>query len=329
MTDFVPPFTSPFTPSNTASDVVEGLDLSSKTAVITGGTLGIGYETAKALASKGARVIITSRNEAIGTQSALRLVEETGNEKIEFLKIDLSSFASIRAFASEINNRELAVDILVNNAGIFFVPYGHTEDGFERHFGVNHIGHFLLTGLLIPALKRASDSGSKVRVVAVSSVAHFFAQDLEDYNFENNEYDKQVAYGKSKLANILFTVALNKRLQEANMGSSFALHPGVVYTPGVTGNPGALIELGYGDDKGGLNEEAFISAEQGAATVTFAAVHPVLDGLGGLYLEEVGIVGPASDLSSWRGYADYAVDPIRAEALWEKSEELVKETFTF
>nr|XP_002124144.1 retinol dehydrogenase 14-like [Ciona intestinalis] len=201
--------------------------MTGKTVVITGANTGIGLETAIDLVKREARVILGCRNMEKAEEAKQRIFKEAGgkDDTVVIKQLDLSSLASVRAFAKDINDNESKIDVLLNNAGIMLVPKGKTEDGFELHYGVNHLGHFLLTNLLLDLIKRSAPS----RIVTVSSEAHRLGTpkiDFKDMNFDNN-YDESVAYGRSKLMNILFTKELSKRLEGTNVTAN-CLHPGVI-----------------------------------------------------------------------------------------------------
>ena len=200
--------------------------LHGKTVIITGGNSGIGKETAVDLAKRGAKVIIGCRNLKRADVALEEIRQESGNTDVHLKEIDLSSLSSVNKFAKEIIANEERLDILINNAGIAFVEQNKTEDGFEMHFGVNHLGHFLLTNLLLDLIKKSTPS----RIITVSSRAYHVVKGInfDDINLKK-EYSSVSAYGHSKLANILFAYELNKRLQGSGV-STFSLHPGIVVT---------------------------------------------------------------------------------------------------
>ena len=200
--------------------------LDGKTVIITGGNTGIGKETAIDLASRGAKVIIGCRSRERGEKALIDIKKESRSENVYLKMIDLSSFKSVRNFANDILDSEDRLDILINNAGIFMVPFGETEDGFERHFQVNHLGHFLLTQMLIDLLKKSAPS----RIINVSAKAHMWASISDFDNLGNEElYRSHVAYGLTKIANIAYTKELHRRYAASNV-TSYSLHPGVVET---------------------------------------------------------------------------------------------------
>ena len=200
--------------------------LEGKTVIITGGNTGIGKETAIDLAKRNARVILACRSQEKGKKAEMDVRRESGSSNVHFHQLDLSSLASIKKFAKEILSEESRIDILINNAGVMYCAFGKTEDGFETQFGVNHLGHFLLTNLLLDKIKQAPEG----RIITVSSIGHTFASkfDLDTINSEAH-YSPYDAYHKSKLANVLFTKALAKRLTGTNVTAN-SLHPGAVAT---------------------------------------------------------------------------------------------------
>ena len=200
--------------------------LDGKTVIITGGNTGIGKETAIDLAKRNARVILACRSQEKGKKAEMDVRRESGSSNVHFHQLDLASFASIKKFAKEILSEESRMDILINNAGVMYCAFGKTEDGFETQFGVNHLGHFLLTNLLLDKIKQAPEG----RIITVSSIGHTLASkfDLDTINSEAH-YSPYDAYYKSKLANVLFTKALAKRLTGTNVTAN-SLHPGAVAT---------------------------------------------------------------------------------------------------
>ena len=198
--------------------------LDGKTVIITGANTGIGKETAVDLARRGARVILACRSAEKGEEAVVEVRARSGNDKVVFRRLDLASLESVRQFASEILEEEPTIDILINNAGVMACPYSKTEDGFEMQFGVNHLAHFLLTNLLLDRLKKAPTA----RIVTVSSIAYRLVRriNFDDLNSEKS-YSPLVAYGQSKLANILFTRSLAKRLAGTSVIAN-CLHPGVI-----------------------------------------------------------------------------------------------------
>lgn len=311
----------------TTDEVLEGIRLDGKLALVTGGSGGLGAETARALASKGAHVVITARDLAKGEQAAEAIRASAGHDRVEVEALELDSFESIRAFADRFLARHDALQILVNNAGVMACPYAQTKDGFELQFGTNHLGHFLLTGLIAPALLR----GAPARVVSVSSRGHHQSPVVfDDIDFERREYDKWLAYGQSKTANVLFAVELERRLGERGVHAN-AIHPGVIMTDLSRHMKRDDFELLQNRAKqagnpGGLKMK---SVEAGAATSVYAATAPELEGRGGLYLEDCHVAEVNDAENAAEGVRTYARDAEAAKRLWTLSEERVGQVFSF
>jgi NAD(P)-dependent dehydrogenase (short-subunit alcohol dehydrogenase family) len=199
-------------------------DQTGRTAIVTGANSGIGFETARALAAKGARVVLACRDEAKGIAACERIMEEGGSARVAMMPLDLSALPSVRAFVAEFEARYERLDLLINNAGVMMpARRSRTADGYERQFGTNHLGHFALTGLLLPHL--SSTAGS--RVVTVSSLAHRLGTiDFDDLQQERRPYGRMASYAQSKLANLLFTFELQRRLAAGAATQALAAHPG-------------------------------------------------------------------------------------------------------
>jgi NAD(P)-dependent dehydrogenase (short-subunit alcohol dehydrogenase family) len=304
----------------TTDEVLEGIDLGGRLALVTGGTSGLGAETARALASKGAHVVLTARDLPKGEGVAKAIRESTGNEAVEVETLELDSLASIRAFTERFLAEHEALHLLVNNAGVMACPESKTRDGFELQFGTNHLGHFLLTGLLVPALLR----GAPARVVALSSRGHQQSPvRFDDLGFEKEPYDKWTAYGQSKTANVLFAVELERRVGGRGV-HALAVHPGVIMTE--------LSRHMRQEDYEHIRQRSggqlkLKPVEAGAATSVYAATAPELEGRGGLYLEDCHVAEVNDDPEAREGVRSYAVDPEAAKRLWTISEELVGERF--
>lgn len=272
--------------------------LNDKTVVITGANTGIGKETALDLAKRGARVIMACRDMEKAQTALKEVIEGSGNQNVIVMKLDLSDTKSIREFAETINKEEAKLNILINNAGVMVCPYGKTADGFEMQMGVNHIGHFLLTNLLIDLIKRSTPA----RIITVSSMAHTWGTiNLEDINSENN-YDKKKAYSQSKLANILFTRSLAKKLQGTGV-TAYALHPGVVKTDlwrHLNGPQQVVMKLISPFTKNSI---------QGAQTTIYCAVEPSLETESGGYYSDCATAT----------CSNAAMNDETAEKLWELS----------
>jgi NAD(P)-dependent dehydrogenase (short-subunit alcohol dehydrogenase family) len=323
------PINSGFTSSSTTADVIQGIDLHGKTAMVTGGYSGLGRETVRTFLAAGARVIVPARD----LERARRQLSEI--KGVEVLKMDLLSPASVDAFANEFLARNEPLHILVNSAGIMACPFSKDSRGFESQFATNHLGHFQLVVQLWPALLKAQGA----RVVSVASKGHGFSPVVfDDPNFEHRPYHPWAAYGQSKTANILLAVEIDKRGKDKNV-RAFALHPGGIPGTGLEKHvPVEQLQAAGIIDKDGkpiLDPEKDVkTVEQGAATQVWCATSPRLKDLGGVYCENVE-VAPIVDESQemilfsidrsakTRGVRPYAVNPITASRLWELSEKLL------
>ena len=305
------------TESPSALDIVDGIDLSGKTCVITGASSGLGRESARALTTAGAAVTLAARNLEALHETERWIRAEVPDAKTATVQLDLTSLASVRAAAAKIRDAIPAIDILMNNAGVMFTPFGRTADGFEVQLGTNHLGHFELTRLLTDRLAAAEGA----RIVILSSGGHVLGDvDLDDPHWERRDYDKFVAYGSSKTANILHAKEADRRLKESGI-RAYAVHPGTVATSLARymskSDFSQLRKLAVasgaarGEKSDGYLE--FTTPEYGAATQVWAAVSPDLADSGGVYLENCGI----SD-----AVAPYADDPEHAAQLWSLSEKL-------
>ena len=292
-----------FGAETTAAEAAAGLDLSGRTAMITGVSAGLGVETTRVLRAAGARVVGLARD-LTKARTAL-----AGIDGVELVACDLTDLDSVRSAAKEVVSSYDGIDLLINNAGVMAPPLMRTAQGFELQLGTNHLGHFVLTNGVLPLLQPGA------RIVNVSSRGHLRGgMQWDDPHWRETPYDKWLAYGQSKTANVLFTLELEKRLAPQGI-HAYALHPGVIVT-----------ELGrhLSEEDGAaltarISTIAFKTVEQGAATQVWAATSPDLEGRGGLYLEDCHVGGPmAPDGSS--GYAPWAMDPDQAARLWEWSE---------
>ena len=315
--------TSPrsFGAHSTASEVVADLDLSHVGAIVTGASGGLGAETARALAERGARVTLTARDMPKGEAVAEQIRKSTGNAKVDVMSLELMSLDSVRAFAKEFAARHKTLNVLINNAGLMACPLARTADGWESQFATNHIGHFLLAGLLTPLLVASAPS----RVVSVSSRGHRFSPVVfEDIHFERRPYDKWSAYGQAKTANVLFAVELDRRLASRGVRAN-GLHPGGIVTDlGRHLTQEDIKEL-MSRAPGGKME--WKTPEQGAATSVWAATAPELESRGGLYLDDCQIATLRTSPDDPGGYEAYARDAEAAKRLWTVSEQHVGESF--
>jgi NAD(P)-dependent dehydrogenase (short-subunit alcohol dehydrogenase family) len=289
-------------------------DLRGKVIIVTGANSGIGYEAAKEFTRKGAQTILACRSVEKGQAALDQIKQEIPQSLVELMTLDLANLPSVTKFADVFKAKYDRLDILVNNAGIMWVPYGKTEDGFERHFGVNHLGHFALTGLLIDVLLKTPGS----RVVTVSSTGHRSGEmDFDDLMFEGGRgYRRQRVYGRSKLANLLFTYELQRRFEATNADViATAAHPG-----GSNTNLARHIEdIWYFRALRPVLERMMQDADMGALPTLRAAVDPAASGgeyygPGG-FMEQTGypVIVQSSDAS--HNLAD-------ARRLWEISEKL-------
>ncbi len=252
------------------------------------------------------------------------LKEAVPDGDFETGSLDLADLDSVRSAATEIAERYPEIHLLINNAGIMACPPGRTAQGYELQFGTNHLGHFLLSCLLVPALSAAAAETGEARLVSLSSAGHKFADlNFDDPNYNEREYNKWQAYGESKTANVLFTVGLEQRFGESGV-HSLAVHPGVIMTELSRHMSQEDLEMLMA--RGGAEGLKIKTTEQGSATSVWAATSPELEGRGGLYLEDCHI-GEAAAPGDDGGVEAYAVDSAIADRLWSLSEELVGETF--
>ncbi|PKR55738.1 oxidoreductase [Thalassospira marina] len=322
MTTQQAPIGSGFEAASTTDDVIAGLDLTGKVAIVTGGYSGLGIETVRVLLKAGANVIVPTRNRA-KAEAAL-----AGLPDAELMDLDLSDPASIDAFAAAFLAKDLPLHMLINNAAVMASPLMRDGRGNEMQFSTNHLGHFQLTLRLWPALIRANGA----RMVAVSSRGHRYSPvHLDDPNFLHREYDPWQAYGQSKTANALFAMALDKRGEADNI-RAFSLHPGGILATNLSRHMSAeaLQATGYiADDGSPIIDPATgkKTLQQGAATTIWCATNPMLAGKGGVYCEDCDIspLVSADDESLgfyFPGVWPWAVDADQAEKLWALSEEM-------
>ncbi|MGN6170387.1 MAG: SDR family NAD(P)-dependent oxidoreductase [Solirubrobacteraceae bacterium] len=303
---------SGFGAQSTARQALQGIDLTGKVAIVTGGYSGLGRETTRALAGSGAQVVVPARRPAIAEQAL------AGVNGVEVDELDLADLASVRAFVKRFLASGRSVEIVMNNAGIFACPETRIGPGWELQFATNHLGHYALVNLLWPAIAHAG-----TRVVSVSSAGHRRSPiRWDDVMFERG-YDKWKAYGQAKTANALFAVALDALGKKAGV-RAFAVHPGGIRTPlqrHLTTEE--MVEAGWIDEHGQVIVPWFKTPEQGAATQVWAATSPQLQGMGGVYCEDCDIaeVVPADDTAS-SGVREYAINPDQAARLWALSAEL-------
>lgn len=307
---------SGFNATSTTTDVIRGIDLSGKTAIVTGGNTGIGLETVKTLAAAGARVIVPARDLAKATQNL------QGITRAEAAPLDLMDPVSIDTFARQFLDSGSPLHLLINNAGIMWVPLRRDSRGIESQLATNYLAAFQLTARLWPALKKAQQA----RVVNVSSLGHQFAPfNFDDPNFQHRPYATLEGYGQSKTALNLFTLALDERARTYGV-RSYALHPGAINgTELAREAPLELFQqLGYYDAEGKLTPEKAASLKtiaQGAATTVWCATSPMLDGIGGVYCEDADIAPLAAERLVQQGVTADSLDKNDARRLWQWSEQ--------
>jgi NAD(P)-dependent dehydrogenase (short-subunit alcohol dehydrogenase family) len=303
---------TPFTAETTAAEVIAGVNLSGKRAIVTGGSSGIGTETARALASAGAEVTLAVRDIEAGNRVAGNISAATGNTNVLVERLDLSDQMSVSAFVSRCSG---PLDILVNNAGIMATPELRTKEGWELQFATNHLGHFALTTGLHDALQAAGHS----RVVVVSSVGHVNGEVLfDDLDFTQHPYDAWAAYSQSKTANILFAVEAARRWADDGIAVN-ALNPGRIADTNLSRymeTPPATF------DPKGSTGVSVKNIEQGAATSVLLAASPLVDGVTGRYFEDCQEAVPFEP-GVRRGVTQYALDQALAERLWQVSSHMI------
>ena len=308
---------TPFGFSSTAAEVIEGVDLSGRRAVVTGATSGIGRETARALASAGAEVTIPARDPSSGERVAAEIASGTGNREVHAGRLDLAELGSVAAFAESWTG---PLHLLVNNAGVMHLPERQlSPEGVEMQFATNHLGHFALALGLHDALATARSA----RIVSVSSRAHYRSPVVfEDISFRSRPYDPLLAYSQSKTANILFAVEATRRWSGDGITANAVL-------------PGAILDTNLARHMPREQLDALLKSrpyklktiEQGAATSVLVATSPQLEGIGGRTFDdcnESAVIDPATASSPpMAGVATYAIDPKNAARLWRDSLELL------
>ncbi len=315
------PTKSGFHRKSTGTEVLAGIELAGKTAIVTGGYSGIGLETVRALAAKGANVIVPVRSP---DKAAANLADVQG--EVKTAPMDLGDVGSVRGFVDSVSADLTGLDLLINNAGIMACPMARVGPGWESQFGVNHMGHFALTVALMPLLAKTPGA----RVIALTSTAHKMSDiRWDDIQYETGDYDKWQAYGQAKTANALFANALSRRMRDTG-GLAFAVHPGGIFTPLQRHLPKEEMQaLGWLDEHGEPSElakQGFKSPEQGCSTTLWAATSALLADKPGVYCEDCDIAAP-TDLDSptarYIGVNEHACNDEGAERLWRISEELL------
>ncbi|MFS8203988.1 SDR family NAD(P)-dependent oxidoreductase [Streptomyces sp. CWNU-52B] len=314
------PIGSGFGATSTTAEVLAGVDLSGRTALVTGGYSGVGLATTRALVGAGAHVIVPARRPDVAHEALAELHEV--EVQVEVDELDLADLDSVAAFADRHLATGRGLDLLIGSAGIMAPPLRRVGRGWESQFATNHLGHFALVNRLWPALA----DGRGARVVAVSSRGHRFAGiRWDDPHFESEPYDKWVAYGQAKTANALFASRLDALGQDAGV-RAFSVHPGVIDTNLQRHLPLAeQVAMGWTNEDGTPKDPAaFKSPEQGAATSVWAATSPRLAGLGGVYLEDCEVAEIATDPFDMAtgGVARHATDKNDAARLWDLSAQL-------
>ena len=316
-----------FGAKSTTDDVLEGIGLSGKRALVTGVSAGLGVETARALAAHGAEVIGAARDlaKAKAATAAVRADAANGGG-LELIRLDLASLASVRACADALVDDGKPFDLVICNAGVMATPFGKTADGFETQFGTNHLGHFALVNRIASLMKPGS------RLVNLSSAGHRYSDvDLDDPNFERTPYDPWVAYGRSKTANVLFAVEFDRRHKGERIRAT-AVHPGGIQTElsrhiGEEGVKQLRDRINAATRAAGEPDFQFKTVPQGAATTVWAGAVAAADEVGGRYCEDCRVAEIEPNPARRAGVKPYALDPETAKALWAKSEEMVGERF--
>lgn len=317
------PTGSGFNAKSTTSDVMKGITLTGKIAIVTGGNTGIGLETTRTLAAAGATVIVPARD----MDKAIKNLQDISN--VEIAPMDLMSQASINSFADKFLASGRQLHLLINNAGIMWVPLRRDSRGIESQLATNYLAQFQLTAKLWPALKMANGA----RVVNLSSHGHHFSSfHFEDPNFLHREYETLLGYGQSKTAVNLFSMELDNRARDYKV-RVYAVHPGSI--GGTELGREAPLELfqkmGFVDANGNILPEVAASLKtipQGAATTVWCATSPLLNTIGGVYCEDADIAPLCSDIANQKGVNLYSLDEASAKQLWVMTEEMTGLKFT-
>jgi NAD(P)-dependent dehydrogenase (short-subunit alcohol dehydrogenase family) len=315
-----------FGATSTTDQVLQGVILSGKRVLVTGVSAGLGVETARALASHGVEVVGAARDlsKAQNATQQVRAQAAAGGS-LQLIQLDLASLASVRRCADGLLADGKPFDLIIANAGVMACPKGTTADGFETQFGTNHLGHFVLVNRIASLLK------SGARLVNLSSAGHRFADvDLDDPNFEHSPYAEFVAYGRSKTANVLFAVEFDRRHKARGVRAT-AVHPGGIATElgrymTAEVRDTMIANINASQPKG-APPFSYKSVPQGAATSVWAACVADAEAVGGRYCEDCHVAEISSTPGIRGGVQPYALDPKRAHALWQKSEQLVGERF--
>jgi NAD(P)-dependent dehydrogenase (short-subunit alcohol dehydrogenase family) len=315
-----------FGAQSTTDEVLEGIDLAGKRALVTGVSAGLGVETARVLVAHGAEVVGAARDLA-KAEAATAEIRKAAGGRFSLVELDLASLASVRAGADRLLADGRPFDLVIANAGIMATPLFRTADGFEGQFGTNHLGHFVLVNRIASLMKPGA------RLVSLSSVGHQFGDiDLDDANYERRAYESVPAYGAAKTANALFAVEFDRRHRGRGVRAA-AVHPGGIMTelarhmtPDSIQQMIATVAAEAGPSASAA-EHSFKTVPQGAATTVWAAVRAPAEEVGGRYCEDCHVAEVRARGTGRGGVRAYALDPARAKALWALSERLVGESF--
>ena len=316
------PTKSGFHSKTNADEITNGIDLNEKIAIVTGGYSGIGLETTRELVASGAKVIIPAKRIEVAVQNLEGIVS-----KENIVEMDLGNLNSVKKFTEDFKESFGKLDLLINNAGIMACPETRIGNGWESQFAVNHIGHFLLTKELMDTMAE-NDSA---RFISLSSSAHSLTGILwDDIHFQNNPYDKWMAYGQSKTASSLIAIEFHRRMVDKGV-SGFSVHPGGILTPLQRHlQKEEMVALGWMDENGSPSEMAknfFKTTSQGASTTLWCATSSSLNGIGGVFCEDCDIAKRKNEvdesLQRYFGVADWAVDTEEASKLWDATEKML------
>jgi NAD(P)-dependent dehydrogenase (short-subunit alcohol dehydrogenase family) len=320
-----------FGATSTTEDVLSGVNLRGKRIFVTGVSAGLGVETARSLAAHGAHVVGAARDLRKAEAATAQVRKDAANGgSFELVALDLANLKSVRACADGLLEKGDPFDVVIANAGVMATPFTNTADHFEMQFGTNHLGHFVLVNRIAPLIRAGG------RLINLSSAGHRYSNvDLQDPNFERTAYDPWVAYGRSKTANILFSVGFDKRHRGRGVRAA-AVHPGGIQTElnrhiGAEAIQKVVDRINAQRAAEGKGPFQWKTIPQGAATTVWAGVVAPADEIGARYCENchVGSIVPVNiDITvASEGVRSYALDPANAEALWKKSEEMVGESF--
>ena len=316
------PISSGFNSKSNAHEITKDVDLNGKIAIVTGGYSGIGLETTRALVDIGAEVIIPAKRSDVAIKNLEGIVS-----KENIVEMDLSDLNSVKNFADSYKENFNKLDLLINNAGIMACPEIRIGDNWESQFAINHIGHFLLTRELMDVM--AENDGA--RFVSLSSSAHSLTGILwDDIHFQNNPYDKWMAYGQSKTASSLIAIEFHRRMVDKGV-SGYSVHPGGILTPLQRHlQKEEMVALGWMDEDGSTSEMAknfFKTTSQGASTTIWCATSSSLDEIGGVFCEDCDVAKRKNEvdesLQRYFGVADWAVDTEEASKLWDVTEKML------